>query len=90
MAVQGHEIGHIDGDHMTNRILRTGMLALLLNWIVDDVSGVAELTLTTFPIVIGQLANSRELEAEADQITIEFLRFHNIWAVHSANYQTGR
>lgn len=80
VAVLGHEIGHIDHDHMTNSLLRSAVLALMLNWIVGDVGGVAELTLTTFPTVIGQLAYSRELEAEADQKAVEFLRFHNLSA----------
>ncbi len=77
-AVIGHELGHIDNRHMTTQVLQTAALALLINWVVGDIGGVAELTLTTVPTVLGQLSYSRKLEAEADQYAVIFLQRRNL------------
>lgn len=77
-AVIGHELGHIDHDHMTTNLLQSAVLVLVANWIFGDIGGLAEFTLTVGPSAIGQLAYTRKLEAEADQAAVEFLRLHNL------------
>lgn len=77
-AVIGHELGHIENDHMTTQLLQSAVLALLINWIVGDVGGFSELTLTALPTALGQLAYSRQLEAAADLHAVEFLRMRHL------------
>lgn len=67
VAVIGHEIGHIDGRHMTMNLMQSGVLALIINWVVGDIGGMVEFTLTVIPTALGQLAYSRGFEREADE-----------------------
>jgi Zn-dependent protease with chaperone function len=78
-----HEIGHIVHRHGMRTVVQDSLLGFALLAITGDVSGSSELFMT-FPVLLTQLAYSREFEREADQYALNYLRSHGIPATHFA------
>lgn len=72
LAVYFHELGHAELRHVEQSILQNSAWVVLFSVIVGDFSGAGEL-LVSLPLVVGQMAYSRELEREADQYAIDAL-----------------
>ena len=72
LAVYFHEVGHARMQHVEKTIVQNSAWAVLLSVLVGDVTGAGGLILT-LPVVVGQMAYSRELEREADQYAIDAL-----------------
>ena len=70
LGVYLHEVGHARGRHAETAILQNAAWLVLLTTITGDVSGVSSY-ITSVPLLISQLAFSRELEVEADNYAIE-------------------
>ncbi len=70
LAVYLHEIGHAELRHVETSILQNSAWVVLFSVLVGDFSGAGEL-IVSLPLVVGQMAYSRELEREADQYAID-------------------
>lgn len=72
LAVYLHELGHARLKHVERSILQSSAWLVLFTVLVGDVSGAGELVVS-LPLVVGQMAYSREMEREADQFAVEAL-----------------
>ncbi|HID31634.1 MAG TPA: M48 family metallopeptidase [Desulfobacterales bacterium] len=73
LAVLAHEIGHIVHRHGLRRVIQDSLLGFALLTITGDISGSSELLLS-LPVLLTELAYSREFEREADRYALDYLR----------------
>jgi Zn-dependent protease with chaperone function len=83
LAVLAHETGHVAHRHGVQRIIQDSMLAFAIRVVTGDVSGTSELFLG-LPVLLTELAYSREFEREADQYALRYLRSRNVSPRHFA------
>ncbi len=83
VAVLAHEIGHVVHRHGMRTLIQDSILGFTLLAITGDVSGSSELFLG-LPVVLAELAYSREFEREADHYALTYLRSNNIPPHHFA------
>jgi predicted Zn-dependent protease len=83
LAVLAHEIGHVVHRHGMRTVIQGSLLGFALLAITGDVSGSSELFLG-LPVMLTELAYSREFEREADGYALGYLRSHHIPTVHFA------
>ena len=81
LAVLAHEIGHIVHRHAMRRVIQDSLLSFALLAITGDISGSSELFLA-LPVLLTELAYSREFEREADRYALDYLKSHNISPLH--------
>ena len=74
-GILAHEIGHVVHRHGMRTVIQDSLLGFTLLAITGDVSGSSELFLG-LPVVLTQLAYSREFEREADRYALDYLRSH--------------
>lgn len=74
IGVVGHEIGHVTGRHGLRGLIQAGLLGAVGSLAFGDFSTV----LASAPILMGQLAYSRDLEREADDAAITFMHRNHI------------
>jgi predicted Zn-dependent protease len=79
-----HEIGHVVHRHGMRTVIQDSLLGFVLLAITGDVSGSSELFLA-LPVLLTQLAYSREFEREADDYALDYLRSHGTPTTHFAN-----
>lgn len=84
LAVLAHEAGHVAYRHGVQRIIQDSLLTLALRAVTGDVSGASELFLG-LPVVLTELAYSREFEREADRFALESLRSQAVPPSHFAD-----
>ncbi|MDL1963169.1 MAG: M48 family metallopeptidase [Deltaproteobacteria bacterium] len=72
LAVLTHEVGHIVHRHAMRRAIQDSLLGFALLAITGDVSGSSELFLG-LPVLLTELAYSRQFEREADRYAIDCL-----------------
>lgn len=84
LAVFAHEIGHVEHRHSMRRLIQDSLLAFMLTVIAGDIAGTSEFFLT-IPILLTELAYSREFEREADDYAFDYLKRHGISPTHFAN-----
>ncbi len=77
LAVYLHEVGHARNYHAETGVLANSGWLVVLTLFTGDISGMTE-TIFALPVVLGQLAFSRELESEADDYSIEKLKEHSL------------
>jgi len=77
LGVYLHEVGHARLRHAETSILQNASWLVLLTLMTGDVSGVSGY-ISSLPLIIGQLAFSRELETDADTYAIEAMLKHGI------------
>jgi Zn-dependent protease with chaperone function len=80
-AVLVHEIGHIIHRHGMRTLIQDSILGFILLAITGDVSGSSELFLG-LPVMLTELAYSREFEREADEYALTYMRANNISPAH--------
>ena len=80
-AVLSHEIGHIVHRHALRSVIQDSFLAFALLAITGDISGSSELFLG-LPVLLTELAYSREFEREADRYALDYLKSHDIAPLH--------
>lgn len=83
LAVLIHEIGHIVHRHAMRRAIQDSLLGFALLAITGDVSGSSELFLG-LPVLLTELAHSRQFEREADRYALDYLRSRGISPLHFA------
>ena len=81
LAVLSHEIGHVVYRHGLRAIIQDSLLGFALLAITGDVAGSSELFLG-IPVLLTQLAYSREFEREADGYALGYLQEHDISPAH--------
>jgi Zn-dependent protease with chaperone function len=81
VGILSHEIGHVVHRHGLRAVIQDSLLGFALLAITGDVTGSSELFLG-IPVVLTQLAYSREFEREADQYALTYLRGHGISPHH--------
>lgn len=74
LGILGHEMGHIRLRHGLRSLIQTGLLGVASSVAFGDFST----WLAGAPALMGHLAYSRELEREADDIAIGFMRHNQI------------
>lgn len=84
LAVLAHEAGHVAHRHGVQRIVQDSLLAFAIRAVTGDVSGTSELFLG-LPVVLTELAYSREFEREADQYALRYLRSQGVAPRHFAH-----
>ena len=83
LAVYLHELGHARMHHVERTILQNSAWAVLLTVITGDFSGAAELVVVV-PLMVGQMAYSRDLERDADAFAVDALRNAGLSPEHLA------
>lgn len=77
LAVMAHEIGHVFHRHGMRRMVQDSMLSFAILAVTGDASGVSELFLG-LPVVLTELAYSREFERDADRYALDYLLDHDV------------
>lgn len=77
LAVLSHEIGHVVHRHGMRRLIQDSMLSFALMAVTGDASGVSEIFLG-LPVILTELAYSREFENEADRYALQYMRANDI------------
>lgn len=74
MGVLGHELGHVEHRHGMRMVIQVGLLSVLATAVVGDFSTV----LTAAPVILGQMAYSRDFEHEADRAAARMMRANGV------------
>ncbi len=77
LAVLTHEIGHVVRRHGMRRLIQDSLLSFAFVAVTGDASGISEIFLG-LPVVLTELAYSREFEKEADRYALDYLQANNI------------
>ncbi len=74
LAVLGHELGHVAGRHSLRRLMQTTAVALGATVLWGDAAGLA----ANIPVLLSGLSFSRDMEREADDFSVGFLRSNGL------------
>jgi Zn-dependent protease with chaperone function len=77
LSVLAHEAGHVARRHGVQRIIQDSLLAFAIMAVTGDVSGTSQVFLG-LPVMLTELAYSRDFEREADRYALEYLDSHQI------------
>ena len=83
-AVLAHEIGHVVYRHGMRSIVQDSLLGFAILAVTGDITGSSEL-FVGLPVLLTELAYSREFEREADQYVLTYMQDHGIDLIHFAN-----
>ncbi len=81
VAVLAHEIGHVYHRHAMRRMIQDSLLGFLAAILIGDASGISEIFLG-LPVLLAELAYSREFEREADQFALAYMAQKRIPGYH--------
>ena len=84
VAVLAHEIGHVVHRHGMRAVIQDSLLGFALLAITGDAAGSSELFLG-LPVLLTQLAYSRNFEREADNFALDYLHAHDTPPIHFAH-----
>lgn len=87
LSVLAHEIGHVVHRHGMRRMVQDSLLSFAILSVTGDASGVSELFLG-LPVVLTELAYSRDFERDADRFALDYLHAHQIPWHHFASILT--
>jgi Zn-dependent protease with chaperone function len=77
LTVLIHEIGHVVYHHGMRRLIQDSLLSFIFMAVTGDASGISEIFLG-LPVVLTELAYSREFEKEADRYSLDYLQANHI------------
>ncbi len=83
LSVLAHEAGHVVYRHGMRRIIQGSLLAFAMIAVTGDASGTSEL-FYGMPVMLTELAYSRQFEREADRYALDVLHARDIPTVHFA------
>ena len=83
-AVLAHEIGHVVQRHGMRTIVQDSLLSFAILAITGDITGSSELFIG-LPVLLTEMAYSRDFEREADQYALAYMQDHAIDLQHFAN-----
>ncbi len=84
LAILAHEVGHVACRHGMRRLIQDSLLSFIFMAVTGDATGISEIFLG-LPVVLTELAYSREFEKEADRYALEYLQTHHIAPSHFAD-----
>jgi hypothetical protein len=84
LAVLAHEAGHVAHRHGLRRVIQDALLAFTVAAVTGDASGTSQLFLG-MPVLLTEMAYSRDFEREADRYALDALAAHRIPARHFAD-----
>jgi Zn-dependent protease with chaperone function len=84
LAVMAHEAGHVVHRHAMRRMVQDSLLSFALMALTGDASGAAELFLG-LPVLLTELAYSREFERQADRFALDYLGRRQVPAARLAD-----
>lgn len=70
IGILGHELGHVEARHGMRMVIQSSLLGAVTSLALGDVSGL----LAGAPALLGHLHYSRQMEREADDVAIAFLK----------------
>lgn len=74
LGVLAHEWGHVQARHSMRQLFQAGALGLMASAALGDFSALV----SALPVLLGQMAYSRDLEREADDSAVAVLRSNGI------------
>lgn len=77
LAVYGHELGHLDRRHGLRRALQGSIVAIAATLVTGDATATSDL-LAAVPLMLTDLAWSRDFEREADAFALDYLNAQDI------------
>jgi predicted Zn-dependent protease len=83
LAVLAHEAGHVAYRHGIQRVIQDSLLAFAVTAVTGDATGTSQLFLG-LPVMLTEMAYSRDFEREADRYALDTLVAHGIPARHFA------
>ncbi|MGD8369266.1 MAG: M48 family metallopeptidase, partial [Desulfobacterales bacterium] len=83
LSVLAHEAGHVVYRHGMRRVIQGSLLAFAMIAVTGDASGTSEL-FYGMPVMLTELAYSRQFEREADRYALAYLRAQGISTAHFA------
>jgi Zn-dependent protease with chaperone function len=83
-AVYGHELGHLAGRHGIRRAIQGSLVTIAAVLVVGDASATTDL-IGAAPMVLTDLAWSREFEREADDYALAYMRDQRLSPAHFAD-----
>jgi Zn-dependent protease with chaperone function len=83
VTILAHEIGHVVHRHGLRSVIQDSLLGFALLALTGDATGTSELFLG-LPVLLTQLAYSREFEREADRYALSYLQTHKIAPIYFA------
>ena len=72
IAILAHEIGHVVHRHGMRRMIQDSLLSFAMMSLTGDASGISEIFLG-LPVILTELAYSREFERNADKYALRYL-----------------
>ena len=81
IAVLAHEAGHVAHRHGLQRVVQDSLLAFVLTAVSGDATGTSQLFLG-MPVLLTEMAYSRDFEREADRHALDVLAAHHIPTRH--------
>lgn len=84
IAVLAHEAGHVAHRHGLQRVVQDSLLAFALMAVSGDATGTSQLFLG-MPVLLTEMAYSRDFEREADRYALDLLAAHRIPTRHFAD-----
>ena len=83
LAVLAHEAGHVAHRHGIQRVIQDSLLAFAVMAVTGDATGTSQLFLG-LPVMLTEMAYSRDFEREADRYALDTLAARGIPARHFA------
>jgi Zn-dependent protease with chaperone function len=84
LAVLAHEIGHVAHRHGLRRVIQDSLLAFVLMAVTGDAAGASQFFMG-LPVVLTEMAYSRDFEREADRYALAVLAARGIPGRHFAD-----
>jgi len=84
IAILAHEIGHVVHRHGLQRVVQSSLSAWILVLLSGDLAAFTDAAVAG-PVVLINLAYSRDMEREADAYAFAFMQEHRLDPVHFAN-----
>ena len=72
-AVYVHEVGHVVNNHSLRKVMQTTGVSFVLGWMLGDLSMITDIVLVGAPVLLQNMAYSREFEREADAYSMLLL-----------------
>jgi Zn-dependent protease with chaperone function len=83
LAVLAHEAGHVAYRHGIQRVIQDSLLAFTVMAVTGDATGTSQLFLG-LPVMLTEMAYSRDFEREADRYALDYLAAREIPGRHFA------
>jgi Zn-dependent protease with chaperone function len=87
LAIAAHEMGHVAADHGMRSVIASTSLLATVTLITGNSEAISEMLITA-PTLLMQLSYSRDLEAEADDLAMDYMNQINLSLGHYVSAMT--